>query len=134
MKDFVYQRQIHFADTDGAGVVYFANLLSICHEAYEHYLAIELQFNLADFFQDKLTAIPIVHADIDFFQPLFCGDQINITLDFNLINEKVFEISYYINKEDEKVATALTRHICINPQTRKTQSLPEKLRSISGLV
>jgi len=34
---FAYDRKIHFADTDSAGVVYFARLLSICHEAYEHY-------------------------------------------------------------------------------------------------
>ncbi|MDJ0549913.1 MAG: 1,4-dihydroxy-2-naphthoyl-CoA hydrolase, partial [Microcystis aeruginosa] len=30
-----YERLIYLADTDAAGVVYFAHLLSICHEAYE---------------------------------------------------------------------------------------------------
>ena len=32
---FEYPRTIRFADTDAAGVVYFAQILSICHEAYE---------------------------------------------------------------------------------------------------
>ena len=36
---FAYSRTIHFADTDAAGVVYFARYLSICHEAYEEALA-----------------------------------------------------------------------------------------------
>lgn len=32
---YAYRRTIHLADTDAAGVVYFAQLLHICHEAYE---------------------------------------------------------------------------------------------------
>ena len=36
---FTYERTIHFADTDAAGVVFFANYLRLCHEAYEEALA-----------------------------------------------------------------------------------------------
>ncbi|MGI0480856.1 acyl-CoA thioesterase [Geminocystis sp. CENA526] len=119
----MYQRKIYFRDTDSAGVVYFCNLLSICHEAYEEYLA-NLKVNLKDFFSNQLIAIPIIHAEIDFFKPLFCGDLINITLNLILINEKVFEIEYHVFKDNDLVAKALTKHICINPQTRKTQEIP----------
>jgi 1,4-dihydroxy-2-naphthoyl-CoA hydrolase len=123
MNKFTYQRKIHFADTDAAGVVYFANLLSICHEAYEEYLT-NLTINLQDFFVNNVMAIPIIHAEIDFLKPLFCGDLITINLLGKLISNKVFEINYEINKDNLLIATALTRHICINPQTRKTQELP----------
>ncbi|BAQ63874.1 thioesterase family protein [Geminocystis sp. NIES-3709] len=123
MTKFTYQRKIYFADTDGAGVVYFSNLLSICHQAYEEYLT-TLSINLSDFFANKLTAIPIIHAEIDFFKPLFCGDIIIIFLDRKLVNNKVFEINYEIYKENDLVAKALTRHISIDPQTRKTQEIP----------
>ncbi len=125
MTKFSYQRSIKFADTDAAGVVYFANLLSICHEAYEEYLVQDFNVNLPTFFQDKLTAIPIIHAEIDFVKPLFCGDRILVFIIPQLINDKVFEISYEIHKDNMIVAKALTRHICINPKTRKTQSLPD---------
>lgn len=124
MTKFSYQRIIKFADTDAAGVVYFANLLSICHEAYEEYLSTSLELDLSKFFQDKLTAIPIIHAQIDFAQPLFCGDQISVLVSAQLVNDKMFEIGYEINKGIVTVANALTRHMCINPQTRKTQPLP----------
>jgi hypothetical protein len=36
---FSYVRTVRLADTDAAGVVYFARTLSICHEAYEAALA-----------------------------------------------------------------------------------------------
>ena len=124
MTKFSFQRSIKFADTDAAGVVYFANLLSICHEAYEAYLTETLDLDLKEFFQDKSTAIPIIHADIDFTQPLFCGDRIVVSILPQLINDKVFEMKYQINKDNITVAKAVTRHICINPQTRKTKALP----------
>ncbi|MBL1208482.1 thioesterase family protein [Geminocystis sp. GBBB08] len=123
MNKFTYQRKIYFADTDAAGVVYFANLLSICHESYEEYLT-KLKINLPDFFRNNIIAIPIIHAEIDFFKPLFCGDLIMIDLSTKLINDKIFEISYKINQDNVLIASALTRHICINPQTRKTQEIP----------
>lgn len=119
----MYQRKIYFADTDSAGVVYFSNLLSICHEAYEEYLS-SLKINLPDFFANKLMAIPIIHAEIDFFKPLFCGDLIKVNLELKSINQKVFEIKYQVFKDNDLIANALTRHICINPQTRKTQEIP----------
>ncbi|MBE9221967.1 acyl-CoA thioesterase [Cyanobacterium stanieri LEGE 03274] len=124
---FIYDRKIHFADTDSAGVVYFAQLLSMCHEAYEAYLE-SLEIDLHGFFQNPTMAIPIVHGEIDFFSPLFCGDTIQVYLKFIALNSKAFEIEYTIEKEDQKVATGKTRHVCINPQTRKTQSLPFYLR------
>ena len=34
-----YQRTIRLADTDAAGIVFFANYLVLCHEAYESALS-----------------------------------------------------------------------------------------------
>lgn len=120
----IYERKIHFADTDSAGVVYFARLFSICHEAYEHYLE-SLQVDLPSFFRDSTMAIPIVHGDIDFFRPLVCGDTIKVELKAIALNPKTFDIEYTIKKQGERVAMAKTRHVCINPQTRKSQPLPD---------
>lgn len=46
---FYYTRIVHFQDTDAAGVIYFANILAICHEAYEASLA-AFNINLRFFF------------------------------------------------------------------------------------
>lgn len=125
---FSYERKIRFADTDAAGVVYFANLLSICHEAYEEYLA-SININLKDFFQDNLTAIPIIHAEIDFFKPLFCGDLIMVQFSPELVNDRVFALNYQIYLDSLQVATAITKHIAINTQTRKVKLIPEILKN-----
>ena len=46
---FLYTRTIRFHETDAAGVVYFANLLTLCHEAYEAALA-EAGLDVKSFF------------------------------------------------------------------------------------
>ena len=77
---FVYQRTIHFADTDAAGVVYFANYLSICHEAYEEALA-NAGVDLKTFFSDNGIMIPVAKSTADYLRPLMCGDKISVTVD-----------------------------------------------------
>ncbi len=67
---FIYQRVVRFQDTDAAGVVYFANILAICHEAYEASLA-DSGINLRLFFGGGNIAVPITHSSADFFVPYF---------------------------------------------------------------
>ena len=125
----VYTRRIYFRDTDAAGVVYFANLLVICHEAYEGAL-VTSGVELRSFFSNSTTAIPIVHASVDFFRPLFCGDAIEVHLKPKLLTPSEFEIAYTILEAESakgKVAVALTRHVCIDPQQRCRQELPDEI-------
>ena len=121
-----YYRTIHFADTDAAGVVYFAPLLSICHEAYENSLQVA-GIELKTFFTTSDIAIPIVHAEMDFYQPLFCGDRIQVNLISTKLNQTEFEINYqifYENSVDTMVAKATTKHVALNPKIRQRSDLP----------
>ncbi len=125
---FVYHRTIRFNDTDAAGVVYFANVLSICHEAYEASLA-DIGIALETFFGKGELAVPIIHADIDFRQPMQCGDAITVHLTAQAIDDHRFSIHYRVmGATDRPVATAQTDHICINVGDRHRSSLPPQLQ------
>ncbi len=115
---FSYEYIIQFRDTDAAGVVYFANIISICHVTYEASL-IASGIDLKTFVNNPEFAVPITHTSADFFKPLYCGDQITIELTPRSIDSCRFEITYQLDS-----ATAITRHIVINPNTRKRQELP----------
>jgi 1,4-dihydroxy-2-naphthoyl-CoA hydrolase len=129
---FSYDRTVRFADTDAAGVVYFAKVLQMCHEAYEESLA-AADIKLQTFFQDTSTAIPIIHAEVDFFRPMYWGDKLLIQLTPQLLNEKTFALNYQIIKDSSQYACAQTKHICIEPLSRKTKPLPQPiLKWISG--
>ena len=115
---FNYEYTVQFRDTDAAGVVYFANILSICHVAYEASL-IASGIDLKLFVNNPEFAVPITHASADFFKPLYCGDRITIELTPRSIDSCRFEITYQLGS-----ATAITKHVVIDPATRKRQKLP----------
>jgi 1,4-dihydroxy-2-naphthoyl-CoA hydrolase len=126
---FTYHRTVRFQDTDAAGVVYFANVLAICHEAYEASLAAS-GFNLKSFFNNPTTAIPITHTSVDFFRPMYCGDNLLIHLIPQQLSENKFEIAYQIVatlSSQQLLAKAITQHICIDPVTRSRSQLPEPI-------
>lgn len=126
---FVYQRTVRFSDTDAAGVVYFANVLTICHEAYEASLA-AVGIDLKTFFSGVEVAFPIAHASVDFFRPMVCGDRLEIHLTPKLLQDSEFEIAYAVFWEgrlERSMSNARTRHVCIDSATRQRQTLPANI-------
>jgi 1,4-dihydroxy-2-naphthoyl-CoA hydrolase len=141
---FNYAYTIQFRDTDAAGVVYFANILTFCHLAYENSL-IQAGIELKSFVSNPDFAVPLTHTEADFFRPLFCGDRVVIELTPHQLSHDRFEIQYQILPADgshptlregedrfsplglnqpPSYARALTRHVVIHPTTRKGQNLP----------
>jgi 1,4-dihydroxy-2-naphthoyl-CoA hydrolase len=128
---FTYSRTIRFADTDAAGVVYFANYLSICHEAYEEALE-SVGIELHDFFSQEGVIIPISNARADYLRPMRCGDRIEVDLSASQVKEDTFFIEYEIWLADNHrklAAQAKTAHVCVDSTTRKRTPLPETLRN-----
>jgi len=126
---FKYSRRVYLGDTDAAGVMYFAKGLEICHEAYEESLA-AAEINLKQMLEEKIVALPIVHAEIDFLRPLFCGDRLSISLNCDRLSNNKFAVNYRISTVDnlEQVSIkAQTRHVCIHPQRRIRIDLPSSI-------
>jgi 1,4-dihydroxy-2-naphthoyl-CoA hydrolase len=120
---FSYSRTVRLADTDAAGVVYFTKMLDICHEAYEACLE-DSGINLPDLVRDTKIALPIVHAEVDFFRPLCWGDGIQVVVTPQLISDAELTVHYKLTAGSELKAVALTRHVCIHSETRKRVGLP----------
>jgi 1,4-dihydroxy-2-naphthoyl-CoA hydrolase len=126
---FSYQRTIHFSDTDAAGVVFFANFLALCHEAYEESLA-AAGIDLGTFFADQGVVVPIAKSEASYLRPLRAGDKIRVTL----TPEPLSTDSYALNcdvvrlRPPQKVAARVrTEHICIDSKTRERRPLPPVL-------
>jgi 1,4-dihydroxy-2-naphthoyl-CoA hydrolase len=124
---------IQFRDTDAAGVGYFASIVSICHVAYEASL-IETGIDLKLFVSNPEFAVPITQVTADFLRPLYCGDRVTILLIPQEIDRGKFEIKYQILAIDSQsidlqilTATVTTKHVVIDPQTRKRQDLPRSI-------
>jgi 1,4-dihydroxy-2-naphthoyl-CoA hydrolase len=126
---FAYQRTIHFPDTDAAGVVFFANYLAICHEAYEEALG-AAGLELRTFFADTGTVIPVTKSEAEYLRPLVCGDRVRVTVQPEPISDNAYAVRFELTKLGpvEKLAARVrTEHVCIGSSSRERQPLPAKL-------
>jgi 1,4-dihydroxy-2-naphthoyl-CoA hydrolase len=122
--EYRWDYQIQLRDTDAAGVVYFANFLTICHAAYEASLS-AAGIDLRLLISASEVALPITHASGDFRKPLYCGDQIQVLLIPTHISESEFQINYRLCLIEGKVAaTVLTKHVAIKVIDRQRTKLP----------
>ncbi len=126
---FEYHRTIHFGDTDAAGVVFFANYLVICHEAYEESLA-AAGIDLHAFFGQHGVVIPVSQSHAEYFRPLACGDKVRVTVKPAPLARDSFVIDYDLyrrGRPDKLAARVHTEHVCIAARSRRRSSLPRPL-------
>jgi 1,4-dihydroxy-2-naphthoyl-CoA hydrolase len=128
---FVYDRTVRLADTDAAGVVFFARTLAICHEAYEAALA-AAGIDLNELLGAGGIVVPISRSEADYKRPLFPGENLRVTVTPALVSENSFAIRYEIFKvgPPEKLAAAVrTDHVCTSPAKRERAPLPPAVRA-----
>ena len=126
---FVHTCTVHFADTDAAGVVFFANYLRICHEAYEAALA-AAGVELKSFFSEAGVLVPIAKSEASYLRPLFPGDKLSVSCAPAALSDHSYEIRFEITRlgtPDKIAGRVRTEHVCIGSKSRERQALPAEL-------
>ncbi len=135
---FRYSRLIYLADTDMAGVVYFNQFLQFCHEAYEAWLMAQ-RLSLPNLLSQHQTALPIVHAEIDFMAPVHYGDHLTIELTPHQASDRRLVCDYRLYLAGDAsaaiaspplVATAQTHHVSVKLPERQVCPLPPSIQSV----
>ena len=127
------KRTVRFGETDAAGVVHFLELFRWCHETWEESLE-KYGIALKDIFPTNEinisqldVALPVVHCEANYFQPLYVGDTINIELNPEKINDSSFVLRFKFKKNGEKIGMANIKHVSINPITRDICALSKQI-------
>ena len=127
------KRTVRFGETDAAGVVHFLELLRWCHETWEaslekHGVVLQEIFPTHQTNTSQLdVALPVVHCEANYFQPLYVGDTINIELNPEKINDSSFVLRFKFKKNGEKIGIANIKHVSINPITRDICALSKQI-------
>ena len=109
---FTYQRIVRMRDTDATGVLYFANQLQIALEAFEAYLE-KHHFSVGEMVRKGDFLLPIVHAESDFFAPIFLGDELDVELVVGKVGTTSFTVNTTFFKDKERVGTASLVHVTV---------------------
>ena len=131
---FSYTRTIRLADTDAAGVVYFAQTLSLCHEAYEESLA-SAGIALADLLGGNGVIVPISRSEAEYLRPLRAGEKVRIVVTPEPAGPDSFTTRfevYRLGTPDKLAARVKTEHVCTSPAKRARVPLPDDLAAWVG--
>jgi 1,4-dihydroxy-2-naphthoyl-CoA hydrolase len=126
---YTYTRTIRLADTDAAGIVFFANYLVLCHEAYEDALT-AAGLPVQEFIAGGDVIVPIAKSSVDYLRPLQCGDAISVTLKPSQLSANSFAIDYELTRlstPPKVAARARTEHVCTSRSKRERVALSDKL-------
>ena len=127
------ERTVRFGETDAAGVVHFLELFRWCHETWEaslekHGVVLQEIFPTNQINTSQLdVALPVVHCEANYFQPLYVGDTINIELNPEKISDSSFVLRFKFTKNGEKIGKATIKHVSINPVTRDICALSKQI-------
>lgn len=121
---FFYSTKIHLRDTDATGVIFFSEQLRLALEAFEEFI------QLGEFFKHNDFLLPIVHADVDFMQPLSVGDPIKISVRLGEVGNSSFTMKYEFFREEILAGKASIVHVTVDRKSQKKIPLPEALLKI----
>jgi 1,4-dihydroxy-2-naphthoyl-CoA hydrolase len=130
MAAFEHRLRVRFQHTDPAGIVFFANILVYCHEAYEEFLRAG-GIPLEEFVGKRAQALPLGHAEATFKRPFRAGQLVTVRVSVGRVGERSFRLEYDLfGEQDEHLATAATVHVSVDPATGRSTGIPAELRSL----
>lgn len=123
---FTVKREINFFDCDPAGIMFFGNIYKLCHSAYEEFInSLNLDF---DFWAGNNFAVPILHSEADYLQPLKTGDQLTIEMSVLSLKKYMYELYFECKNKDGLLCDRIkTVHIYIDRETKKKIGMDLKI-------
>lgn len=127
---FAHATRVRFQDVDAAGIVFFARVFDLFHDAYVEALragGVELSAVLAA----KVWAAPLTSCDAQFRRPLRFGDEITVELRAEL-SERDMVVRYRVCPTSDRaitLATGTTKHAFVDRATFARIDPPAQVRA-----
>ncbi|HPG01198.1 MAG TPA: thioesterase family protein [Kiritimatiellia bacterium] len=126
---YCLETTVRMADTDAAGVIYFARQLELAHHAFEAFLE-DANLGVGHMLAEKDYRIPIVHAESDYRAPLRVGDKLTICLTAQRIGDTSFTLNFRLRDHAfREVGAVKTVHVAVSGDTWKKRPIPAELRA-----
>jgi YbgC/YbaW family acyl-CoA thioester hydrolase len=127
---FEHRTRVRFQDVDAAGIVFFARVFDLFHDAYVEALragGVELSSVLAA----NVWAAPLTSCDAQFRRPLRFGDEITVELRAELV-ERDLIVRYRVRSSRDRaatLATGSTKHAFVDCATFARIDPPAEVRA-----
>jgi 1,4-dihydroxy-2-naphthoyl-CoA hydrolase len=125
---YTHKTTLRLRDTDAAGVIYFANIFDLAHEAFEAFMD-SVGMDIGVILRSTPFDLPVVHAEADFKKPILPGDKLRIHVWNERVGDTSFTLMYRVfNSDDVEVAEVRITHVVVDRKEGVKKALTEELR------
>ena len=135
MSVFTWAARVYWEDTDGGGIVYYANYLRFLERARTEWLR-SLGHSQQELAQTQGILFAVAGLSIEYRRPARLDDELTITCEPGLERATVLRFAQQIlrrtgSADTNLLVTAQVRVVCVDARTLKPKKLPDFL--LAGL-
>ena len=123
MTGFTWPARVYWEDTDGGGVVYYANYLKFMERARTEWLR-AVGFTQTDLIKDPGVMFVVANLSIDYKRPARLDDSLDITCKVQMDGTVCMQFAQHVRRGDEVLVEASVRVACLDAQSFRPKRVP----------
>lgn len=123
MTPFSWPARVYWEDTDGGGIVYYANYLRFLERARTEWLR-GRGYDQSALARDTGLLFSVVNVNIHYRKPAKLDDQLTVTCEPGVNGRATARFTQHILRGEELLVEADVRVACLDAQTLKPRRLP----------
>lgn len=124
----VFPVRVYYEDTDGGGIVYYANYLKFAERARTELLRLA-GINQSELLSDDGVAFAVRHCAADFLKPARLDDSLAVHTRVVAVNGASFEIQQAVKRDGEDMVQLRVKLACVITPGRATR-IPMPVRAV----
>lgn len=128
---FKTQTRLKFRQADPAQIMYFANVFSLAHDAFEEFIVVA-GYKWEEWFSADKHIIPIRHAEADYKSPFIPGQAYDINVSVESFGNTSFTMKYVLTQDSRLHATVRMVHAILDPKTHQKMPIPAVMKERLG--
>jgi 1,4-dihydroxy-2-naphthoyl-CoA hydrolase len=126
---FTHHETVQLHDTDAYGIIFFANQLKFCHNAFQALLE-HVGQRMPPARPVSGSMLVIVHIESDYHAPVHLGDRLAIQLAIAAFGTTSLTVRFrLVNQDGVVVGTVTSVHVAIDVLSSAKSPLPAALRA-----
>lgn len=127
---FVHRLTVQLHQTDAYGILFFANQLQFCHDAFQAWLEHHGE-NLAPTRAEARFVAVVVRAEATYAAPVRLGDRLELRVEASRVGRTAFTNRVTIvNQRGVTVGGATITQVTIDPHSSQKTPIPAFLRAL----
>ena len=134
MSIFCWPARVYWEDTDGGGIVYYANYLRFLERARTEWLR-SLGYSQQALARDPGIVFTVVSIAVEYRRPARLDDELSITCEPRAEGAATMRFAQRVLRgESEPLVTADVRVACVDARTLRPRRVPESLANVLQLT